>query len=363
MDTNNILEIRGLRSYFFTEKGVVPAVDGVDIDIPKGRIVGLVGESGCGKSMTVRSVMGLLKYPGRVVEGSINFDGTEIAGLPENKLRDICGKDISMIFQEPMTSLNPVVKVGTQVRETLLVHDRGISKADAKNKVIEMFKKVGIPEAEKRYDSYPHQLSGGLRQRVMIAMAMICRPKLLIADEPTTALDVTIEAQILRLMKELRDETDMSVLLITHNLGVVAELCDYVYVMYAGKIVEQAETFELFDHTAHPYTRGLLSSIPRIGQGAERLHTIPGVVPNLLHLPKGCAFCNRCELADKQCGEDMPELREISPGHFARCIRLGEESAESHINPGNTEESAASHGNKEHISDKDEDASAGKEDL
>ena len=376
MDTNNILEIRGLRSYFFTEKGVVPAVDGVDIDIPKGRIVGLVGESGCGKSMTVRSVMGLLKYPGRVVEGSINFDGTEIAGLPENKLRDICGKDISMIFQEPMTSLNPVVKVGTQVRETLLVHDRGISKADAKNKVIEMFKKVGIPEAEKRYDSYPHQLSGGLRQRVMIAMAMICRPKLLIADEPTTALDVTIEAQILRLMKELRDETDMSVLLITHNLGVVAELCDYVYVMYAGKIVEQAETFELFDHTAHPYTKGLLSSIPRIGQGAERLHTIPGVVPNLLHLPKGCAFCNRCELADKQCGDDMPELREISPGHFARCVRLGEENTVSHINPGNTEESNASHismGKIEksdasyispgNVPDKCEDASAGKEDL
>ncbi len=321
MDNNNILEIRGLKSYFFTEKGTAPAVDGVDIDIPKGQIVGLVGESGCGKSMTVRSVMGLLKYPGRVVEGSILFDGEEIAGLPENKLRDICGRDISMIFQEPMTSLNPVVKVGKQVRETLLVHNRGISKTEAKAQVIEMFRKVGIPEPEKRYDSYPHQLSGGLRQRVMIAMAMICKPKLLIADEPTTALDVTIEAQILRLMKELRDETGMSVLLITHNLGVVAELCDYVYVMYAGKIVEQAETFELFDHTAHPYTKGLLSSIPRIGQTEERLHTIPGVVPNLLHLPKGCAFCNRCELADKGCKGSSPELIEISPGHKIRCFK------------------------------------------
>ena len=321
MEEKNILEIRGLKSYFFTDNGVVPAVDGVDLDIPEGKIIGLVGESGCGKSMTVRSVMGLLKYPGRVVEGSIRFDGREIAGLNENELRDICGKDISMIFQEPMTSLNPVIKVGKQVRETLLIHDRSISREEADRRVIEIFKKVGISEPEKRFNSYPHQLSGGLRQRVMIAMAMICKPKLLIADEPTTALDVTIEAQILRLMKELRDETGMSVLLITHNLGVVAELCDYIYVMYAGKIVEQAETFELFDHTAHPYTQGLLDSIPRIGRNADRLHTIPGVVPNLLHLPKGCAFCNRCELAEKSCHDQGVELREISPGHKVRCIK------------------------------------------
>ena len=321
MDDRNILEIRGLRSYFFTEKGTVPAVDGVDIDVPKGSIVGLVGESGCGKSMTVRSIMGLVKYPGRVVEGSMCFDGRELFGLRENELRKICGDDISMIFQEPMTSLNPVMKVGKQVREALMIHDRSISRAEADKKVLEIFEKVGIPEPEKRLESYPHQLSGGLRQRVMIAMAMICRPKLLIADEPTTALDVTIEAQILRLMKELRDETGMSVLLITHNLGVVAEICDYVYVMYAGRIVEQAETFELFDHTAHPYTRGLLDSIPRIGRPAERLHTIPGVVPNLLHLPKGCAFCSRCEYAEKACHKAGGELMEIRPGHKVRCIK------------------------------------------
>ena len=294
-NNNNVLEIRGLNSYFFTEKGVVPAVDGLDLDIPKGKIIGLVGESGCGKSMTAKSIMGLLKYPGRVAGGSIRFEDQDLTRLSDKELRKICGNDISMIFQEPMTSLNPVLKVGRQVRETLLVHNPTMSKAEAKQRVVEMFQRVGIPEAEKRYDCYPHELSGGLRQRVMIAMAMVCKPKLLIADEPTTALDVTIEAQILRLMKELRDETGMSVLIITHNMGVVAEICDYVYVMYAGKIMEQAETFELFDHTMHPYTKGLLDSIPRIGQNAERLHTIPGVVPNLLHLSQGCPFSNRCE--------------------------------------------------------------------
>lgn len=286
-NNNNVLEIRGLNSYFFTEKGVAPAVDGLDLDIPKGKIIGLVGESGCGKSMTAKSIMGLLKYPGRVAGGSIRFEDQDLTRLSDKELRKICGNDISMIFQEPMTSLNPVLKVGRQVRETLLVHNPTMSKAEAKQRVVEMFQRVGIPEAEKRYDCYPHELSGGLRQRVMIAMAMVCKPKLLIADEPTTALDVTIEAQILRLMKELRDETGMSVLIITHNMGVVAEICDYVYVMYAGKIMEQAETFELFDHTMHPYTKGLLDSIPRIGQNAERLHTIPGVVPNLLHLVAG----------------------------------------------------------------------------
>ena len=268
-NNNNVLEIRGLNSYFFTEKGVAPAVDGLDLDIPKGKIIGLVGESGCGKSMTAKSIMGLLKYPGRVAGGSIRFEDQDLTRLSDKELRKICGNDISMIFQEPMTSLNPVLKVGRQVRETLLVHNPTMSKAEAKQRVVEMFQRVGIPEAEKRYDCYPHELSGGLRQRVMIAMAMVCKPKLLIADEPTTALDVTIEAQILRLMKELRDETGMSVLIITHNLGVVAELCDYVYVMYAGKIMEQADIFPLYDHTAHPYTRGLMESIPRIGKNVS----------------------------------------------------------------------------------------------
>ena len=324
-NNNNVLEIRGLNSYFFTEKGVAPAVDGLDLDIPKGKIIGLVGESGCGKSMTAKSIMGLLKYPGRVAGGSIRFEDQDLTRLSDKELRKICGNDISMIFQEPMTSLNPVLKVGRQVRETLLVHNPTMSKAEAKQRVVEMFQRVGIPEAEKRYDCYPHELSGGLRQRVMIAMAMVCKPKLLIADEPTTALDVTIEAQILRLMKELRDETDMSVLIITHNMGVVAEICDYVYVMYAGKIMEQAETFELFDHTMHPYTKGLLDSIPRIGQNAERLHTIPGVVPNLLHLPQGCPFSNRCEYATDQCRTEKAQLHPVAPDHQVRCFRCEEE--------------------------------------
>lgn len=324
-NNNNVLEIRGLNSYFFTEKGVAPAVDGLDLDIPKGKIIGLVGESGCGKSMTAKSIMGLLKYPGRVAGGSIRFEDQDLTRLSDKELRKICGNDISMIFQEPMTSLNPVLKVGRQVRETLLVHNPAMSKAEAKRRVVEMFQRVGIPEAEKRYDCYPHELSGGLRQRVMIAMAMVCKPKLLIADEPTTALDVTIEAQILRLMKELRDETGMSVLIITHNMGVVAEICDYVYVMYAGKIMEQAETFELFDHTMHPYTKGLLDSIPRIGQNAERLHTIPGVVPNLLHLPQGCPFSNRCEYATDHCRTEKAQLHPVAPDHQVRCFRCEEE--------------------------------------
>lgn len=324
-NNNNVLEIRGLNSYFFTEKGVAPAVDGLDLDIPKGKIIGLVGESGCGKSMTAKSIMGLLKYPGRVAGGSIRFEDQDLTRLSDKELRKICGNDISMIFQEPMTSLNPVLKVGRQVRETLLVYNPTMSKAEAKQRVVEMFQRVGIPEAEKRYDCYPHELSGGLRQRVMIAMAMVCKPKLLIADEPTTALDVTIEAQILRLMKELRDETGMSVLIITHNMGVVAEICDYVYVMYAGKIMEQAETFELFDHTMHPYTRGLLDSIPRIGQNAERLHTIPGVVPNLLHLSQGCPFSNRCEYATDQCRTEKAQLHPVAPDHQVRCFRCEEE--------------------------------------
>ena len=324
-NNNNVLEIRGLNSYFFTEKGVAPAVDGLDLDIPKGKIIGLVGESGCGKSMTAKSIMGLLKYPGRVAGGSIRFEDQDLTRLSDKELRKICGNDISMIFQEPMTSLNPVLKVGRQVRETLLVHNPTMSKAEAKQRVVEMFQRVGIPEAEKRYDCYPHELSGGLRQRVMIAMAMVCKPKLLIADEPTTALDVTIEAPILRLMKELRDETGMSVLIITHNMGVVAEICDYVYVMYAGKIMEQAETFELFDHTMHPYTKGLLDSIPRIGQNAERLHTLPGVVPNLLHLSQGCPFSNRCEYATDQCRTEKAQLHPVAPDHQVRCFRCEEE--------------------------------------
>lgn len=320
MKEENVLEIKNLKSYFITAKGVAPAVDDVSITVPRGQIIGIVGESGCGKSMTAKSILGLLKYPGKVVDGQILLGDKDLTKLSQKELRKISGDDISMIFQEPMTSLNPVVKVGKQVQEAILLHHK-VSKDEAKAQVIEMFTKVGISEPEKRYHCYPHELSGGLRQRVMIAMAMICKPKLLIADEPTTALDVTIEAQILKLMKDLRDETGMSVIIITHNLGVVAEICDYVYVMYAGKIMEQAETYELFDHKAHPYTAGLMSSIPRIGEHVDRLSTIPGVVPNLLKLPEGCAFSTRCPYADAKCFEEKPEMVSLSDNHAIRCFK------------------------------------------
>ena len=320
-----LLELQDLHTFFKTKKGIVKAVNGVSYSVEAGKTLGVVGESGSGKSVSAMSILRLIDDNGYIDSGKIIFDGHDVTHLTTDDMYKLRGNDISVIFQEPMTSLNPVLKVGRQVRETLLVHNPAMSKAEAKQRVVEMFQRVGIPEAEKRYDCYPHELSGGLRQRVMIAMAMVCKPKLLIADEPTTALDVTIEAQILRLMKELRDETGMSVLIITHNMGVVAEICDYVYVMYAGKIMEQAETFELFDHTMHPYTRGLLDSIPRIGQNAERLHTIPGVVPNLLHLPQGCPFSNRCEYATDQCRTEKAQLHPVAPDHQVCCFRCEEE--------------------------------------
>lgn len=317
--SGDILNIEHLQSYFFTAKGTVPAVDDVTIEVPAGKIIGLVGESGCGKSMTAMSVMGLLRHPGKVVGGTITLGGRDITHLSAGERARVRGNEISMIFQEPMTSLNPVYEVGRQVREAILLHQK-VSKEEAKNRVIEIFREVGIPEPEKRYHSYPHQLSGGLRQRVMIGMAMVCKPKVMIADEPTTALDVTIEAQILRLMKRLRDEQGTSIILITHNMGVVAEVCDYVYVMYAGKVMEQAETFELFGNTLHPYTQGLLRSIPRLDSREERLYTIEGVVPNLLHLPQGCNFGNRCEKACRRCAEEKPDLYEVGGGHKVRCF-------------------------------------------
>jgi len=312
------LKIDHLRTHFFTRKGVVPAVDDVSIDIPRGTIVGLVGESGCGKSITAMSVMQLVRSPGEIVEGDISLMGRDLLQMTPAQMRDIRGNDISMIFQEPMTALNPVYTVGRQVREAILLH-QNVSKEEAKARVLDIFEKCGIPEPEKRYHSYPHQLSGGLRQRVVIAMAMVCEPALLIADEPTTALDVTIEAQILRLMKQLRDEHGTSILLITHNMGVVAQMCDYVYVMYAGKVMEQAETFELFRNTSHPYTSGLLKSIPRMDGNVERLYSISGVVPNLLKLPKGCSFCTRCPFATEKCREELPELKPIGQEHLVRC--------------------------------------------
>ena len=286
-NNNNVLEIRGLNSYFFTEKGVAPAVDGLDLDIPKGKIIGLVGESGCGKSMTAKSIMGLLKYPGRVAGGSIRFEDQDLTRLSDKELRKICGNDISMIFQEPMTSLNPVLKVGRQVRETLLVHNPTMSKTEAKQRVVEMFQRVGIPEAEKRYDCYPHELSGGLRQRVMIAMAMVCKPKLLIADEPTTALDVTIQAQIIHLLLKLKEEIGLSILFITHDFGVVAEVADYVVVMYEGKVVEHGDVYGIFDHPQHPYTKALLETRPMIGARRHRLPTVRDLVPQFSALSGG----------------------------------------------------------------------------
>ncbi len=320
MNESIVLDIRNLQSYFFTAKGEVPAVDGVSIQVPAGKIIGVVGESGCGKSMTAMSVMGLLRYPGRVVGGTITLDGRDITHLSPRELSKVRGNEISMIFQEPMTSLNPVYPVGKQVQEAILLHQK-VSKAEARKRVVDIFQAVGIPEPEKRYYSYPHQLSGGLRQRVMIGMAMVCRPKVMIADEPTTALDVTIEAQILRLMKQLCSEQGTSIILITHNMGVVAEVCDYVYVMYAGKVMEQAETFELFERTGHPYTQGLLRSIPKLDEKANRLYTINGVVPNLLHLPEGCSFCTRCSQAQKRCFKERPDLYKAGEAHGVRCFQ------------------------------------------
>ncbi|SHE28133.1 peptide/nickel transport system ATP-binding protein [Tissierella praeacuta DSM 18095] len=324
MVENQILNIRNLKTYFYTDKGVVPAVDDVSIQVNKGQIVGIVGESGCGKSVTSLSILQLIDLPGKIVDGEIIFNGENLLNYSKGKMRSIRGNKISMIFQEPMTSLNPAYTVGKQVAEVILIHNKKITKNEAKKIVINMFEHVGIPEPEKRYNSYPHQLSGGLRQRVMIAMALVCRSRLLIADEPTTALDVTIQAQILNLMKNLQKQIDTSIILITHNLGVVADMCDYVYVMYAGKVMEQGDVFELFDNPLHPYTEGLLKSIPRANNNdvkLERLYSIKGIVPNLLYLPKGCRFSPRCDYAMDICREKEPELVDSGNGHLVRCFK------------------------------------------
>lgn len=323
MDNAIVLHVEHLCTSFFTQNGEIKAVNDVSISVPRGRIIGIVGESGCGKSMTARSIMRLLHHPGRIVGGSIMLAGKELLELSEHEMSTVRGEEIGMIFQEPMTSLNPVMRVGLQVRETLLLH-RKISPREAKAEVLRIFRKVGISEPERRYNCYPHELSGGLRQRVMIAMAMICRPKLVIADEPTTALDVTVEAQILQLMRALRDETGSGIVIISHNLGVIAQLCDYVYVMYAGRVVEQADTFDLFAHPMHPYTAGLMAAVSSLARGNGALEIIPGAVPNLLHLPVGCSFSPRCSKCSTHCGDAVPELREVSSGHLVRCINIPE---------------------------------------
>ena len=318
--TQNTLEIKNLHTSFFTEKGELKAVDDVSLTVPAGSIVGIVGESGCGKSVTARSVMGLLKPPGRIVSGQILLNGRDLLSLSEKEYCAVRGNEVSMIFQEPMTSLNPVLTIGRQVEEVLILHKK-IPHREARAQAVEILNRVGIPDAAQRISDYPHQLSGGLRQRVMIAMAMICRPSLLIADEPTTALDVTVEAQILRLMKDLC-AGGTSILIISHNLGVIAQLCDQVYVMYAGQIVEEADVFTLFDDPRHPYTKGLLEAVTALREDTAHLATIPGVVPNLLHLPEGCRFHPRCADCSGPCKMSSPDMREISPGHRARCISI-----------------------------------------
>ena len=319
-----LLKVRGLRTYFFTEAGTARAVDGVDLDIGKGEVVGLVGESGSGKSVTALSVLRLIPDPpGRIVSGSITYKGRDLLKIPLEEIRNIRGQEISMVFQEPMTSLNPVFTIGMQVMEVIQAHEN-CSRGEAFERAVQMLELVGIPEARLRMQDYPHHFSGGMRQRVMIAIAVACGPALLIADEPTTALDVTIQAQILELMLRLKaKQPDAAVLLITHNLAVVAETCQRVVVMYGGKVQEVAPVERLFDAPQHPYTKGLLESLPSVeGPRAARLPAIPGLVPSIHNLPAGCKFCTRCEMKVERCETEEPELIEVAPGHLVRCHLL-----------------------------------------
>ena len=323
MDNATVLCVEHLCTSFFTQNGEIKAVNDVSISVPRGRIIGIVGESGCGKSMTARSIMRLLHYPGRIVSGSIKLAGKELLELSEHEMSAVRGEEIGMIFQEPMTSLNPVMRVGLQVRETLLLH-RKISTREAKAEVLRIFRKVGISEPERRYNCYPHELSGGLRQRVMIAIALACRPKILIADEPTTALDVTIQAQILDLLRSLKDRINSSIMLITHDLGVIAEMADYVVVMYAGRVVEKGTAQEIFANPAHPYTIGLMASKPIVGKKVDRLYSIPGKVPNPVNMPNYCYFKDRCEMALPCCDGEYPCEISLSPTHKVSCYRYYE---------------------------------------
>jgi len=319
---DKILEVHGLKTYFYTEDGVVKAVDGVDFDVGRGEIVALVGESGCGKSVTSFSIMQLVGIPGKIVDGEVLFNAQDLLKLSESKMRLMRGDRISMIFQQPTSCLNPVFRVGDQIAEVLQIH-RGTDKQEGWARAIDLLRTVGIPEPEKRVHAFPHELSGGMAQRVMIAMALACEPELLIADEPTTALDVTIQAQILDLMRDLQKKLGASIILITHDMGVVAEMASRVSVMYAGRVVEQTDVNTLFDKPLHPYTRGLLSSIPVMGVVKEHLDTIPGAVPNLIDLPPGCKFAPRClariEHGLQICTEEEPSLIEYEPGHKTRC--------------------------------------------
>jgi len=325
LSNSHLLEIEKLRTHFFVRGHVAKAVDEVDLAIAPGRTLGLVGESGCGKSVTAHSIIGLIPDPpGKIVGGRILFEGTNLLELPEGKMRKIRGNQISMIFQEPMTSLNPVYSVGDQVAEVIKLH-QNLSRSETRNRVIEMFQMVGIPAAARRLTEYPHQMSGGMRQRVMIAMALACNPKLMIADEPTTALDVTIQAQILDLMNKLKDETGASILFITHDLGVIAEMAQHVAVMYAGKVMEYTDVKRLFAQPRHPYTVGLLQSIPVVGRGrrGQKLIAIRGVVPSLLNLPSGCLFSDRCPDVFADCRNVKPQMYGVSENHIVRCLKYG----------------------------------------
>jgi peptide/nickel transport system ATP-binding protein len=323
-----VLDVKGLQTVFFTASGLFKAVDNLSFNVGRGETLAIVGESGCGKSVTALSIMRLVPDPpGRIVGGSIKLEGTDLLGLDEDRMRQVRGNRISMIFQEPMTSLNPVMRIGDQITEAVRLH-RQMTPKEAWNKAVEMLRLVRIPEPERRAIEYPHQLSGGMRQRAMIAMALACRPALLIADEPTTALDVTIQAQILALVLELQKELGMGLILITHDLGVVAQTAQRVIVMYAGKKVEEADVETLFAHPRHPYTRGLMASIPTVplpGANADaRLVEIPGMVPSLTNLPKGCAFAPRCELAIARCHEEYPPLENWGANHLAACWRAAD---------------------------------------
>jgi oligopeptide/dipeptide ABC transporter ATP-binding protein len=314
----DLLDIQGLTTHFFTRAGVIKAIDNLSLRLQKGRVLGLVGESGCGKTVTALSILNLVPYPGKIISGKILFEGQDLLALSPREIRNIRGSKISMIFQEPMTALNPVFTVGNQIAEVLTAHQE-VSKHQAMDAAVELLRSVGIASPEKRAEEYPHQLSGGMRQRVMIAMAIACKPSLILADEPTTALDVTIQAHILELLGRIQAEMGMAMILVTHDLGLIAERAHQVAVMYAGRIVEQTETRELFANPQHPYTRGLMASIPRSSDaGKKRLRTIPGTVPRLYDLPKGCTFSPRCDIRTAKCVVE-PELVEIKPGHLVRC--------------------------------------------
>jgi oligopeptide/dipeptide ABC transporter ATP-binding protein len=330
-----LLEVTDLRTHFFTREGTVRAVDGIDFSVEKGKTLGIVGESGCGKSVTALSIMGLIpKPPAKIVSGSVLYEGRDLTQLSERQLEDVRGREIAMIFQDPMTSLNPTLTIGTQITETIRRH-YDVSQAQANKKAIELMEEVRIPRASERLNDYPHRFSGGMRQRVMIAIALSCDPKLLIADEPTTALDVTVQASVLDLLDDLRHEHEMSMIIITHDMGVVAEAADDIIVMYAGQVVEHANTLDLFDNPEHPYTEALLGALPQLeGEGIRdgRLTAIPGRPPDLIDPPEACRFAARCPYAGgDSCTEHMPELRELRPGHWVRSAHPASERAGARV--------------------------------